>query len=119
MKNLNMKKSTLRGMTFLTGMAMLLFLLSNLEAADRRSLRGSRPTPTTSTPGSAGGVDPLGTDPTRPETGKPDPHGGAGEPSEPEVDDPFKNENGGAGEPGKEKPTVQGMPARRPNRSNK
>ena len=119
-------------------MGMSLFLLLNgLMAQEeiRRTVRGSQ---TKKTPGSVEGTDPLGEDPTRAELGRPDPHGGAGEPvepevddpfmnenggagviKEPEVDDPFKNENGGAGEPGKEKPTVQGMPARRPNRSNK
>ena len=107
-------------MYLLIGLSTLLFL-NELAAQEevRRSLRGSRPTVTPTDPGSAGGSDPLGVDPTRAELGRPDPHGGAGVIKEPEVDDPFKNENGGAGEPGKEKPTVQGMPARRPNRSNK
>ena len=97
----------------------MLLVLNELAAQEevRRSLRGSRPTVTPTDPGSAGGADPLGVDPTRAELGRPDPHGGAGEPVEPEVDDPFNDPNGGAGEPGKEnQPKKLGIPARRPNR---
>lgn len=86
-----------------------------INQANRRSLRGSRPTASGQEgvdPGGLGAQPQLGVEPGRSQTGRPpmvNPIPGEGEPEIqlPEVDDPFLQEpNGGAGEPKVEEPEV-------------
>mgnify|MGYP001237092444 FL=1 len=88
-----------------------------INQANRRSLRGNRPTESGQEgvdPGGLGAQPQLGVEPGRSQTGRPpmvNPIPGEGEPEIqlPEIDDPFLQEpNGGAGEPKVEEPEVGG-----------